>query len=173
MIGTNRLPQVERALIEAVRLMSFGGGSKPSPIKVEVLRLLAACLEVLAGRAQEVPLRAPSSIFGCPRDGERRTVRAALERCSWNQSQAARELGLKLPTLRDRIKALGLRLPERECRRFSRDELTAALKRAGGNKTRAAQELGLNRVTFGRQLERQLGKEQDDASPSSGNTGKP
>jgi hypothetical protein len=65
-----------------------------------VLRLLAACLELLAGRADDVSLWAPSSIFGGPRDGERRTARAALVRCSWNQSQAARELGLKLPALR-------------------------------------------------------------------------
>jgi hypothetical protein len=71
--------------------MSFGGGGKPSPIKAEVLRLLAACLEVLAGRADEGSISVPSSIFRGPRNGERRTVRAALERCSWNQSQAARE----------------------------------------------------------------------------------
>jgi transcriptional regulator of acetoin/glycerol metabolism len=138
--------------------MSFGGGGKPSPIKAEVLRLLAVCLEVLAGRADAVSIRAASCIFGGPRDGERRTMRAALVRCSWNQSQAARELGLKLPTLRDRIKALGIRVPERAaCPQYSREELTAALSRADGNKTRAAKELGLNRVTFGRQLERLSG----------------
>jgi len=138
--------------------MSFGGGTKPSPIKAEVLRLLAGCLDVLAGRDNEVSLTAPSSIFGGPRDCERRTVRAALEQCSWNQSQAARKLGLKLQTLRDRIKALGIRMPERERpRQYSCEELTAALTRAGGNKSRAAEELGLNRVTFDRQLKKRSG----------------
>jgi len=123
-----REPEIERALTEAVRLMSFGGGGKPSPIKAEVLRLLAACIEVLGGRADAVSIRAPSSIFGGPRDGERRSLRAALVRCSWNQSQAARELGLKLPTLRDRIKALGIHVPERaHPSHYSLEELTAAL----------------------------------------------
>jgi hypothetical protein len=103
---------IRKALMDALRLLTFKGGGV-SPTKAEAVRLLVQVVEVLDGERGEVAMHQPSAIFRSPREGERRTMITALKRCSWNQSEAARQLGLNRMTFGDRCKALQIEVPAR------------------------------------------------------------
>jgi transcriptional regulator with GAF, ATPase, and Fis domain len=104
--------EIERALLEAAGLLRFRLNERGSPTKAEALRLINAVLEVVAGRANRVELLPPARIWQPPDESERRAYRAVLERSGWNKSKAARELGLSRATFVDRLKALGIHVPD-------------------------------------------------------------
>jgi transcriptional regulator with GAF, ATPase, and Fis domain len=104
--------EIKRALLEAAGLLRFRLNQGGSPTKAEALRLINSVLEVVAGRANRVELLPPARIWQRPDESDRRTYRAVLDRSGWNKSKAARELGLSRATFVDRLKALGIQLPD-------------------------------------------------------------
>jgi DNA-binding NtrC family response regulator len=143
---------IRKALMDALRLLTFKGGGV-SPTKAEAVRLLVQVVEVLDGERGEVAEHQPSAVFRSPREGERRTIVTALKRCAWNQSEAARQLGLSRATFADRCRSLRIELPARaKIRKYTCEELAAAMRRHHGRKSDVARALGLSRPTLDRQL---------------------
>jgi transcriptional regulator of acetoin/glycerol metabolism len=146
------LDGVRKALMDALRLLTFKGGGI-SPTKAEAVRLLVQAVEVLDGTRSEVSGHQPSVVFGNPREGERRAMVTALKRCAWNQSEAARQLGLSRATFADRCRSLRIQVPARaKIRKYTCEELTAAMRRHHDRKSDVARALGLSRPTLDRQL---------------------
>ncbi len=66
--------------------------------------------------ASSVPEPTERTLQAERRETERRLVLCALERCGWNRTAAARDLGIDKATLYRKIKTLGIELPERDGR---------------------------------------------------------
>ena len=86
-----------------------------------VLILAAACLAVYFNGLNNEPvyydrefvvdnafLRSWKSLPDMIRDLEKRAISDTLSRCSWNRSEAAREMGISYPTLLKKIKDYGI-----------------------------------------------------------------
>jgi len=110
---------MSRLTPEAVRAMT----AYPWPGNVRELQNVLEYASLQAGEADIEPghlpaeIRAtagPAAAGGAPRpssDEERLGLRSVLERCGWNRSRAARELGVSRVTLWKRMKKLGVGEP--------------------------------------------------------------
>lgn len=101
-VWSGNLPELERAIAEAVERTPMGGTIGPQALPE---RLRAA--EPAAGPGGEAPLR------DYRREQERRMVLEALTARGWNVSATARDLGISRVGLTKKIKVLGLVRPRR------------------------------------------------------------
>jgi DNA-binding NtrC family response regulator len=70
----------------------------------------------IAGRGAALPSlehRADASLFDMVEDCERRIINDFLERCNWNQTEAAERLHVPLSTLNQKIKRLNIELKKK------------------------------------------------------------
>jgi hypothetical protein len=98
-------------------------------------------LDLGRGRG-EVEGHEPSGVLRGPRDAERRSMVLALKRCSWNQAEAARRLGMSRSTLADRCGALAIECPL--ARRFGSTRAPAHGRWALGENSPFAEKAPLN-----------------------------
>jgi transcriptional regulator with PAS, ATPase and Fis domain len=72
--------------------------------------------EDIVGRSDSLPLSASkpdASLFEIMEDCERRVIAAMLERCGWNQTEAAERFHVPLSTLNQKIKRLNIEIKRR------------------------------------------------------------
>jgi len=72
--------------------------------------------EDIAGRGDSLPLsvsKPDASLFDIMEDCERRVIAAMLERCGWNQTDAAERFHVPLSTLNQKIKRLNIEIKRR------------------------------------------------------------
>jgi DNA-binding NtrC family response regulator len=60
--------------------------------------------------------RPDASLFDIMEDAERRIIGEMLEKCAWNQTEAAKRFRIPLSTLNQKIKRLGIELEKRTIR---------------------------------------------------------
>ncbi len=72
--------------------------------------------ESIVGRSSTLSMigsRPDASLFDIMEDAERRVISEMLEKCAWNQTEAARRFHIPLSTLNQKIKRLGIELEKR------------------------------------------------------------